>query len=336
MGARPYIGDDREESAVTVEPDPPQARVGTWDNLIEELHALRRSAGEPSYGELARRIAVRRMEDGASEHAARVAKSSVHDAFRMGRSRINVAFVRELVVALGEDPSAVDGWVGRCHAAEPAEQVPEIAGPAERTPAGHASSASRKHAVLLMAACVLLNLLGREFVDFLHLPIYLDMVGTAVVAVALGPWQGVLVGGTTNLVGAVGSGWVSIPFALVNVTGALVWGYGVRKFGMGRTLPRFFVLNLLAALACSVVAVPILLALYGQSFRDGHDAIMQIVGQSIHSFTVAAGFSNLLTSLADKLISGFGALVAVSFLPLALRSRLPLVLTAVPRDEAHR
>lgn len=88
-----------------------------------------------------------------------------------------------------------------------------------------------------------LTMLGREAVNFLELPIYLDMVGTAVAAVVLGPWRGAAVGLSTNLLGSLTAGAVSLPFAIVNVVGALIWGYGVHRWGMGRTLSAALDLN---------------------------------------------------------------------------------------------
>ena len=312
---------------MSTEQGPTDAQAeGPWDSLLRQLHALRRAAGNPSYAEMTRRLIDQRMADGMDEYAARIARSSLHDGFRMGRSRLNIPLTRELVRMLGADPALVDQWVEECETRrsvpQPAvEGEPPVPAPAPPSPA---------QVGMLMVGCVVLNLVGREFVDFFGFPIYLDMVGTAIAAIALGPWRGAAVGLTTNLVGVVGSGWVSIPFGLVNIMGALVWGYGVRRWRMGTTLPRFFGLNVVAAVACSLVAVPILLLLFAGSLRDGHDAITDLVHQSVHPFEVAVAFSNLLTSLADKLITGFAALVAVSALPATFRHGYALIAATAP------
>lgn len=307
---------------------------GRWDPLIEELRALRRRADEPSYAEMTRRLIDQRIADGMDEHAARIAKSSVHDAFRLGRSRINLPLVREFARVLGADPSVVDEWVAACQPVTDSAPAPVWAprpasGSArEESPAlpSAATAAVTRHVVFLLVACVVLNLVGREFVDFFQFPIYLDMVGTAIVAIALGPWRGAGVGLVTNLLGAIGSGWISIPFALVNIVGALVWGYGVRAWGMGRTLGRFFLLNLMTAFACTVVAVPILVTVVGDRLEPSQITIRLLVEEALGNVSGSVAFSNLMTSSADKLISGFFALVVISILPLGLRSGLPLVL----------
>lgn len=294
-----------------------EAAPGTgddWDRLVAELQAQRERVGNPSYAEIAERIQQDRIGRGAPDYAARVARSTVYDAFRVGRRRVNVALVKEIGHALGAAPEDVQRWIDDRRG----PQTPVVNAAPEPTP-------DLKHVLLLMGACLALNMVGREFVDFFQFPVYLDMVGTAVAALALGPWRGAAVGATTNIVGVIGSGWISLPFALVNVVGALVWGYGVRRWNMGRTLPRFFALNVINALACSLVAVPIIVIFLGDQLRVGHDVITQLVGETIDTLVVAVGFSNILTSTADKLLSGFVALVVITALPAAFHQHLRLV-----------
>ena len=288
-----------------------------WDEVVHRLQEQRRRAGEPSYAELARTVTDLRTARGLDEHAARVARTTVYDAFRTGRSRVNLALVRDLAEALGATRTEVDRWVETARFLEPAGAVPdtavtELAGP------------GRRLAVLFVVGCVLVNVAGRVLVDTLHLPIYLDMVGTAVVALGLGPWIGAGVGLASNALGVLSSGPASLPFGLVNAAGALVWGYGVRR-GLGRTIPRFFALGLVVALTCTLVAVPILVVGFSGSTGHGEDTIvanLQAVGENL---VVSVTGANLLVSVADKTISGFLALVALSLFPWARRRGLELL-----------
>lgn len=313
----------------------PRRTSGRWDPVIAELQALRQRAGEPSYAEIARRVVDQRVARGSTEHAARIAKSSVHDAFRLGRARLNLPLTRELVEALGGAPADVDAWVARsveeaAAAAARVEQLEPAPGPATATEPTTTAGPTWRLGLVVAAVCVALNLVGRVFVDALALPLHLDMAGTAVAAFTLGPWAGAGVGVVTNVLGTVSSGWVSLPFALVNVAGALVWGYGVRRWGLGRTLPRFLSLQVLVAIVCTLVAVPIIVALEGAAVRGGESVLLRLSSATVDSLLLAVGLSNALASLADKVISGFVALVVVSAMPLALRAALPLALAAAP------
>lgn len=179
--------------------------------------------------------------------------------------------------------------------------------------------------VTLIPVCVALNIVGGYIASALRLPVYLDMIGTAISAIVLGPWWGALVGVLTNGGSALISGPVSLPFALVNVVGALLWGYGVRSWKMGRTIPRFFLLNVIVAVACTIVAAPIIVLVFGGATGNGADALtgtFLAVGQNL----VGSVFSsNILTSLADKIIGGFVALAIIEALPKSLTANIDIV-----------
>jgi energy-coupling factor transport system substrate-specific component len=181
------------------------------------------------------------------------------------------------------------------------------------------------YVVTLVPVAAALNIVGGYIDGLLHLPIFMDMIGTAVVSITLGPWWGALVGVITNTGSAFLSGPVGLPFALCNVVGALVWGYGVRNFGMGKTFPRYFILNLLVAFMVSLTAVPIYVFLFGGAtghFSDVMTAAFLAMGQNLF---VSVFSSNILVSLADKLIAGFVALAIIDALPPALSAGIDLI-----------
>lgn len=275
------------------------------DRLALDLQELRAEAGSPSYSAIALGICRLRVARGMTADEARVGRTTVYDAFRTGRSRIDVDLVLDIVRALGADEEQVGQWRSRCLIAHKGEKAPEAVAVDEPR-----RGLSTPWVVAILLGCVALNLMGRVVVDGLQIPLYLDMVGTAVAAVLLGPWRGVAVGVTTNLLGALTSGLISIPFALVNVVGALIWGYGFRAFGAGRSPSRFLVLNLVVALACTVVAVPIIV-LVGGATGNGADSVMARVEATGHGIVLAVLSVNLLTSVADKLIAGFIALATL-------------------------
>lgn len=308
------------------------------DVLITDLRELRVHAGDPPYSELARRITERRMADGMSEAAARTARSTVFDVFQLGRRRISPDLLGEIVLALGADDAIAQIWKQRCVTAKRlVPVVPPVPAPAlvrvvEEAPAQEEKVEYPAFPVvrapigvlaLLLLACTLLNLFGGWLVMAMRLPLYLDMVGTAIASVVLGPWWGVLVAVGTNGGETVYDGSAALPFVIVNVAGALVWGYGVRRFAMGRNVARFFTLNVLAALVCTTVAVPILLLNFHGVTRNAASSQTLSLAATYHSLLAGLWSANTLTSLVDKLICGFAALTAASALPATLTTRLP-------------
>lgn len=179
------------------------------------------------------------------------------------------------------------------------------------------------YVVALVPVAVALNIVGGQINGILKLPTFLDMIGTAVVAIVLGPWWGALVGASTNIIASFISGPIGLPFAAVNVVGALVWGYAIRM-GFGKTFWSFGLVNVIVAFFCSLTAVPIYVFIFGGAtghFSDIMTAAFIGMGQNLF---VSVFSSNILVSLADKIISGFVALAIIEALPANLTSHLKL------------
>ena len=301
------------------------------DQLSRELQKLRLDAGAVSYGEIANRIVARRVAEGAPAAASRVARSTVYDVFQPGRRRINADLVREIALALGLDAAQADQWRHRCltarsTAAPPAPMPPRTPPTGQVTVVSHvANTQALRRALItaLLVGCLGVNLFGTTLVLRTDLPLFLDMIGTAIAALALGPWYGVAVGVATSVFGMVHSTPETIVFGVAGVVGALLWGYGVRRFA--RTLPRFLVLNLGVALACTLVSVPLNLLLYGGTSTNASSNLLPVFA---HLGLIASVFAvNLGTSVVDKLIAGGLAFFAARWLaPLRLTGAPPVLL----------
>ena len=90
---------------------------------------------------------------------------------------------------------------------------------------------------VIVAAGVLLNYVGLTLSRHLESILFLDMTGTALVAILLGPWWGAIVALLSNsvvnwlLFPEAGADVVIFPWSLVNMTGALFWGTLARQPG---------------------------------------------------------------------------------------------------------
>jgi energy-coupling factor transport system substrate-specific component len=288
----------------------------TFDDLVTALHELRIQAGAPSYDELAARITRHRERRGLVPAAARVARSTVYDAFRSGRTRINAELLADIVTALGEDDAVVDQWRLRCMRARLSQAPRSLNAPLARPMVPELKpSAAPVITALVMLVALGLNLFGNAASARLSAPLFLDMIGTAIVAIAFGPWFGAGVALSTNLLAGLSNSPQALPFMAVNIVGALVWGYGVREWGMGRTPLRFFCLNVIAAFACTLTAAPILArnlsAMTADSAAGGLFAELRGPGLTLWEAVLA---SNFTVSLGDKLLAGYVALAVALLL----------------------
>ena len=178
--------------------------------------------------------------------------------------------------------------------------------------------------VTIVPVAAALNIVGSSIATALKLPVFLDMIGTAVAAIILGPWWGALVGVISNVGGAFILGPINIPFALVNVAGALIWGYGVRSWGLGRNVGTYFLLNVLVALVTAAVAAPIVIFVFAGATGHSSDAITAAFAQAGNDLIASVFASNVIVSLADKVLSGFIALAIIEALPPELTRGLRL------------
>ncbi|PPF80867.1 hypothetical protein C5E07_02895 [Pseudoclavibacter sp. RFBJ3] len=294
----------------------------SFDRIAFDLRELREASGAVSYAELVRRITDLRLGRGVHAAAAIPARSTVYNAFRAGRTRLDTELLRDIVTALGADEREADSWVRRCRDArrtaqdqalrEQSREVTPAARPAPAAgepmaPVGSSTPATWA-VVLLLLVCVGINLLGLFTANVFRLSAYLDMVGTAVAALALGPWHGVIVAVASSSLGFVVGDPETLSFLPVNIVGALVWGYGVRRFGMGSGLVRFLALNLIAALACALVAAPVVATLFDA--EGGHASKVSVLSLEAMSvpFMAAVFSANIVTSVMDKLLTGCVAL----------------------------
>jgi energy-coupling factor transport system substrate-specific component len=284
------------------------------DRVALDLQELRGRAGDPSYAEIVSRIGQQRRAAGAPGDS-RPGRTTVYDAFRTGRRRIDRGLVLEIVRALGADDAEVAAWDQRCRDAvrPPGDPTPATSPSQQLAPGDGARSL-----VLTLVCCLLANLLGHVLVDLLRLPLYLDMVGTLVAAVLLGPWWGAAVGAGTNVLGSFLVGPASLLFTPVNIVGALIWGYGVRH-GWGRSAARFLALSATVGLACTLLAAPIVLLVFGGYVLRAEDAVTSTVLGYVDHLGLAVFVSNGITSLADKVITGFVGLAVLESLARADR-----------------
>ena len=178
--------------------------------------------------------------------------------------------------------------------------------------------------VALVPAAAALNIVGSTINTALKLPTFLDMIGTCVAAIVLGPWWGALVGVITNVGGSFFNGPIGIPFALANVAGALVWGYGIRSWGFGRNHVTYFILNILVALAVSAAAAPIVIFVFGGATGHSSDALTAAFAQAGNNLVTSVFASNIIVSLADKIIAGYVGLAIIAALPKNITAGLQL------------
>lgn len=225
---------------------------------------------------------------------------------------------------------------------------------------------------VIVAAGVLLNYLGLVLSLRLQSLLYLDMTGTALAALLLGPWWGASVALLSSslvnwlLYPAPGADVIVFPWSVVNIAGAFFWGFMARQAGFRKylrsarasVLSHIWYLLTFGVLGACVMSVPgtfVLAALSKQTALplnpDLAHAVQQFVAHSQEAlqdqlkalFGVAWGESlgwafqnwlrNCLGYIPDKTISAALALVVLKYgFPLFERELILGSGTPRPRD----
>jgi len=170
---------------------------------------------------------------------------------------------------------------------------------------------------------VAVNLVIGQVAAVLLLPVFLDTVGTVLVAALVGPRAAIVAGLTSQVLNAVLSGnFTWLPFGAVQIVIAL-YATAAARLGLfrrlGTAIPAGFGLGILAA-ACSA---PISYFLFGGVTAGGVTAVttaLRALGAPLHVAVWAASFS---TDLLDKTIVFALVAVVLRSLPRQMAARFP-------------
>lgn len=149
---------------------------------------------------------------------------------------------------------------------------------------------------LFVFGCLLVNYLGRSLSDFMQLPVWLDSVGTAFAAYALGPVCGAIVGAATNVIYSIQAP-SALYYVLTNISVGLIVGFFAKKgflkdvFGM---LSTAFVVTL----ASVAVSTPL-----NCFFSEG--AVGNIWGDGIIGFLQELGVNETVSFFAGEFYMDF-------------------------------
>lgn len=172
----------------------------------------------------------------------------------------------------------------------------------------------------LIAVAIVINMVLGQIVSTLKLPIFLDSIGTMIVALLAGPWAGGLTGLLTNLLW----GLISDPMAAYFAPVAMVIGIAAglcAKYGLFKTWWKAIISGVIITVALAVVAVPIRLYLFGGLTGSGADfitAYLLALGRDLFGSVI---ITVITSNLLDKVITALLAWGIVKGLPKRFTSR---------------
>src|SRR6266487_3116565 len=116
-------------------------------------------------------------------------------------------------------------------------------------------------AIVLIPVCIAIDWAGHAVASTLHLPLFLDSIGTVLGGLLAGPWVGGLAGLITNFISSGTVDPIAAPYSVISLATGIAGYYGWHKTWPGRVA-----LYILIVLVASIGSTPLNIGLYqGQS-----------------------------------------------------------------------
>ena len=165
----------------------------------------------------------------------------------------------------------------------------------------------------VIAIAIALNVVGGHIALLLHLPVYLDSIGTILIAVLYGPVYGILPPLLYGLVMGFTIDIFSLYYMPVGIILGLVTGLVARKFPpKGKNI---FLLALLITIPGTIVSSIITAVLFGGITSSGSTVLVQILNKAGLGLTPSVFIVQILTDYIDRLISLFVVAALLKVIP---------------------
>ena len=176
----------------------------------------------------------------------------------------------------------------------------------------------------LIPIAIAINLVIGQLVSVLHLPIFLDSIGTVLVAVLCGPWAGALTGILANVVGGLVLDPGFMPFAPVAGVIGFVAGW-LAIAGWFRSWWKLVLAGVVITVALSLVASPIKIAVYGGITPNAVGAVTTFLLAAGQDFLSSVLTVIVVSNLVDKILTNVIVVLILRGLPARYLSRFPRI-----------
>ncbi len=178
-----------------------------------------------------------------------------------------------------------------------------------------------KMAIFLMPIGIAINVVGGQLAILLKLPMYLDSIGTFVVAALCGGVPGIIVGLGTQLINSITMPTL-LAYGVIGIAFGFIGAFLARK-KMFKSVPRALLCGIGVALISTTLAVPITAFLFGGFVGTGASAIVAGLMAAGWNVIPATFVSELSSELIDKITCFIIIFVILKCLPKRLLVKLP-------------
>ena len=175
---------------------------------------------------------------------------------------------------------------------------------------------------VLIPVAIAINVVMGQIVALLKLPVYLDSIGTMLVAALCGPWAGALTGTLSNLIWGLAIDPNAFPWWPVAFFIGLVTGF-CAKAGLFKNWWKVAITGFLVALTAAIVSTPIAVYLYGGITASGSSFITAYLLQTGQGMVQAVLSTGFLVEPVDKISTALLAFAIIQGLSKRFVARFP-------------
>lgn len=176
--------------------------------------------------------------------------------------------------------------------------------------------------LVLIPVAIAINIVIGQIVVLLKLPVFLDSIGTVLVAVLAGPWAGALTGTLSNIIWGLIIDPGALPWFPVAFFIGLVAGI-CANFGLFKTWWKVVITGFIVALTAAIVSTPIGVYLFGGITGSGSSFITAYLLATGQGLIQAVLSTNFLVEPIDKIATCLLAWLIIKGLSARYVSRFP-------------
>ncbi|MDR7329057.1 ECF transporter S component [Corynebacterium guangdongense] len=165
----------------------------------------------------------------------------------------------------------------------------------------------------LIPVALVLNIVIGQVVGSVGLPLYLDTVGTVLVAALAGPLAGLTTGALSSVVWGLFNP-AALPFAAGSALAGLLAGWAIRH-GAFRNILRAILAGLLLGLVTGAIAAPVAAFVYGGTAGVGTGAVVSLLREMGNSLIGSVTLQSFISDPLDKAIVMVIVFLTVRALP---------------------
>ena len=180
------------------------------------------------------------------------------------------------------------------------------------------SSKISVHKITLLALAIVINIVGSYIALGLHLPIYLDSMGTIMTAILLGPFYGLFPGVLSALITGMTSDIYALYYMPVGIALGIVTGLVFQKNKSNKLFVKTFCISVPASLISACITA----AVFGGITSSGSTMLVQLLAKTPLGLTLSCLIVQVFTDYFDRLLSLWLVFSVIKKLPDSLTNKL--------------